>query len=87
MQFATDIASLLALGCRIDIVSGEGEGHGHRSMHTGRPTMRAIRMRLKKERCHGDRWAYAWIKTPYESVNGPIWVDAETGRLDDIDQD
>jgi hypothetical protein len=81
MQFVSDIAFLLALGCRIEIVAGEGEGHGHRSVHTGRPTMRAIRARLTRERCGGDRWAYAWIKTPYESVNGHIWVNAETGQL------
>ena len=38
------------------IVSGEGE-NGTVEMYTGKLTARAIKTRLTKERCGGDRWA------------------------------
>jgi hypothetical protein len=45
----------------IIIYSGEGEGPGTASNHTGRLTERAVLGRLRRERCGGDRWAYAVI--------------------------
>ncbi len=44
---------------RVVIISGEGTGPGAIEPHTGVPTMRAIRARLTRERCGGDRWAHA----------------------------
>lgn len=41
---------------RLAIVSGEGES-GTREEYTGKRTARAIRARLTRERCGGDRWA------------------------------
>ncbi len=44
---------------RVVIISGEGTGPGAIEPHTGAPTLRAIRARLTRERCDGDRWAHA----------------------------
>lgn len=46
---------------RITIVSGEGTGCGHIKMFKGSQTARAVRARLVRERCGGDRWAYARV--------------------------
>lgn len=40
----------------IEIISGEGED-GTREDYEGARTARAIKARLAKERCNGDRWA------------------------------
>jgi len=42
------------------IFSGEGE-YGTFERHTGKPTLTAIKRRLAKERCNGDRWASVWL--------------------------
>jgi hypothetical protein len=44
----------------IEIVSGEGT-QGTVEDYEGKRTLRAIRSRLTKERCQGDRWAYVKI--------------------------
>jgi hypothetical protein len=41
---------------KIYIVSGEGD-YGTRELYTGTRTARALRLRLTRERCEGDRWA------------------------------
>ena len=41
---------------RIEILSGEGE-EGTRKPYSGARTVRAIRAKLTRERCKGDRWA------------------------------
>lgn len=43
---------------KIEIVSGEGMGEGTTKLYTGKRTERAIKSRLTKERCNGDRWAF-----------------------------
>lgn len=54
--------SLLANAAnRIAIVSGEGE-KGNISFFTGRRTRLAVIRKLNKERCNGDRLAYAIIE-------------------------
>ena len=52
--------NLLSRAETIMIISGEGEV-GTPEEYTGKRTVRALRARLTKERCHGDRWAYAEI--------------------------
>lgn len=47
---------------RIAIFAGEGDC-GSWSEYTGARTEKAIKTKLTKERCHGDRWAYAYIET------------------------
>lgn len=47
--------------CEVKIVSGEGTGKGTVEIFDGKRTLRALDMRLKKERCGGDRWAYALL--------------------------
>ena len=42
----------------IYIIAGEGE-QGTRTLYTGKTTIRAIKSRLTRERCNGDRWARA----------------------------
>lgn len=62
---------------RIIIVSGEGIS-GSYTEYKGKRTMRAINTYLKKERCNGDRWAYAKV---YSHNNGePIFVDVHSGE-------
>ncbi|WP_419585782.1 hypothetical protein [Thiolapillus sp.] len=59
---------------RVVIISGEGEV-GIIEPHTGRPTKRAVRARLTRERCCGDRWAKA-----IAYVDGTEGFDVETGE-------
>lgn len=40
----------------LKIISGEGE-NGTVEIYTGKRTARAVKARLTKERCNGDRWA------------------------------
>lgn len=42
---------------KIEIVSGEGT-MGTVEEYNGKRTVKAIKARLTKERCNGDRWAY-----------------------------
>jgi hypothetical protein len=44
----------------IQIVSGEGD-LGTVEEYTGKRTVRALKARLTRERCKGDRWAFAQI--------------------------
>lgn len=59
---------------RIMILSGEGTGVGTREEYTGKRTQRALKTRLTKERCNGDRWARAEIQCPETET----WYDADT---------
>jgi len=43
------------------IFAGEGE-RGTWERYYGSRTRRALRARLTRERCHGDRWAQLWIE-------------------------
>lgn len=43
---------------KIYIFSGEGE-EGMREEYTGKRTLRALKIKLTKEKCKGDRWARA----------------------------
>ena len=43
----------------LEIVSGEGDGPGTVEPYTGRRTRQALAARLNRERCDGDRWAFA----------------------------
>jgi hypothetical protein len=62
---------------KIIIISGEGE-RGNSEVYTGKRTQRAIKSRLTKERCHGDRWARAVIYSG-ENEYGQFGIDLETG--------
>lgn len=42
----------------IRILSGEGE-LGTFAPYEGKKTVRALKLRMARERCHGDRWAVA----------------------------
>jgi len=46
----------------IYITSGEGE-RGMCEEYTGERTRRALKARLTRERCHGDRWAKAHFES------------------------
>ena len=60
----------------IRIVSGEGETATVQT-YTGKLTRRAIKARLTRERCNGDRWARAEV---YSHTNeyGHVYIDLET---------
>jgi hypothetical protein len=57
----TTMQTMIERAPRIAIQSGEGE-IGAYELHTGRRTVRAIKARLTRERCGGDRWAHAWVE-------------------------
>jgi len=62
----------------IRIVSGEG-AVGASEIYSGKRTIRAIKMRLTKERCGGDRWANAKLFS-HSNEFGNVFVDIETGE-------
>jgi hypothetical protein len=62
----------------IRIVSGEG-AVGASEIYSGKRTIRAIKMRLTKERCGGDRWANAKVFS-HSNEFGNVFVDIETGE-------
>lgn len=62
----------------IRIVSGEGEV-GTSEIYNGKRTIRAIKMRLAKERCIGTRWANAKVFS-HSNDYGDVFVDVETGE-------
>jgi hypothetical protein len=62
----------------IHIISGEGE-IGTRKVYTGKRTERAIKARLTRERCHGDRWAWAQAYS-HTNEHGAVGVDVLTGE-------
>lgn len=47
---------MIETAIEIKIISGEGE-NGTVENYTGKRTARAVKARLTKERCNGDRWA------------------------------
>lgn len=61
----------------IQILSGEGD-YGNFELYTGKRTVRAIKLRLTKERCGGDRWARALIYC-HDADGGYIYYNLETG--------
>lgn len=67
------------------ILSGEGTT-GTWERYEGARTPKAIRSRLSRERCHGDRWASVWI----EAGDGPWYVELDrtcrglTGRTREV---
>ena len=60
------------------IVSGEGDV-GTSKTYNGKRTIRAIKMRLTKERCGGDRWAKVMVFM-HSNDFGDVFVDVETGE-------
>ena len=63
----------------IRIVSGEGTGEGIVEPYTGKRTIRAIKTKLTKERCNGDRWAKALVFS-YRNIEGDVFINIETGE-------
>lgn len=63
---------------KIRIVSGEGEV-GTSEIYNGKRAIRAIKMRLTKERCGGDRWANAKVFS-HSNDFCDVFVDVETGE-------
>jgi hypothetical protein len=63
----------------IVILSGEGTGGGFAEVYKGKRTSRAIKLRLTKERCGGDRWAKA-IAYSHRIEGGHAGINCETGE-------
>lgn len=61
---------VLDAGIEIRIVSGEGTVGGS-DVYTGKRTVRAIKSRLTRERCNGDRWARAEALVRAETDDSP----------------
>lgn len=73
----TDVSKLIETN-EIHIVAGEGE-LGTTEIYNGARTIRAIKTRLTKERCGGDRWAKAKVYSHSNDL-GAVFVDVETGE-------
>lgn len=67
------------------ILSGEGE-MGTFERHTGKSTLTAINRRLVRERCHGDRWATAFVPAG-DGYPDDTYVDINDGELREISED
>lgn len=52
---------------KIWILAGEGE-EGRFKLYSGTRTLRALKMRITKEKVHGDRWARAYV------VSGDVMI-------------
>lgn len=74
----TTVTSLIETN-EIRIVAGEGEV-GTVEVYNGKRTIRAIKMRITKERCRGDRWAQAKVFS-HSNEFGDVFVDIETGEF------
>ncbi len=67
---------------QIVIISGEGTGPGTIEEYTGKRTVRAIKSRLTRERCYGERWARAIARHGENDMFGQaVGVNVETGEL------
>lgn len=56
-----NLSSAIKSATKIEICSGEGIGPGTTTRFTGTFTLLAVDRRLARERCKGDRWAYAIV--------------------------
>ena len=45
----------------LEIASGEGDGPGTVETYTGKRTVRAIKARISRESCNGDRYCYLLV--------------------------
>jgi len=66
------------------IFAGEGERGTWKAYH-GKDTVRALKMRLTKERCGGSRWASAWSVTgidEYDCYRAYLLDVNDTGAYD-----
>lgn len=71
--------TLLNNSNEILIISGEGE-RGTVEVYGGERSESAIKQRLTKERCGGERWARAQIFHGLGSDGGKNYIDLETGE-------
>jgi hypothetical protein len=73
------INDLLENNNQIRIISGEGET-GTVERYNGKRTIKAIKLRLAKEKQGGDRWARAIIFS-HGTYYGPVGIDITTGNV------
>jgi hypothetical protein len=62
----------------IRIISGEGDV-GTVERYSGKHSERAIKLKLTRERCNGDRWAKA-VQFSHVNADGQVGIDLETGE-------
>jgi hypothetical protein len=81
-----DVARFINDAEDILIFSGEGET-GTWERYTGKRTVRAVRTRLTKERCGGDRWASVWLSRGYNQAESgyPIYDCLDLDREEIVD--
>ena len=70
---------------KIVIFSGECE-EGIFEEYKRARTIKAIKARLKEEKCNGDRWATVYIYN-YTNDLGDVYQDMETGEQRHINED
>ena len=62
------------------IIAGEGE-FGGVDIYTGKRSERALKGRLTKERCHGDKWAFALLYA-HQTERGHCGINFESGEIE-----
>lgn len=67
------------------IFSGEGD-IGTFERYYGARTAKAIRSKLSRERCGGDRWASAWIETGSDDLGRTVYGKLGRDLAEIIDQ-
>lgn len=70
---------------KIVILSGEGI-QGIFEEYDGKRTITAIKSKLTKEKCHGDRFASAWI-FEHENDGGNVYINILSGEQRHISDD
>lgn len=78
-EIASEDPSLIYVRPEIRLISGEGEMGTTVERYFGKCSERAIKLRLSRERCNGDRWARA-IQYSHENEHGKVGIDLETGE-------
>ena len=61
-----------------------GEGLGTLELFTGKKSQRAIKGRLTKERCNGQRWAKGFVYLYDNTESEGVYQNLETGELEII---
>lgn len=70
------------------VFSGEGD-RGTWAIYTGKDSLQAIKTRLTKERCNGDRWASIWRLTDMvdKYTGNPVYVTFDPSDNPDLIRD
>jgi hypothetical protein len=64
----TSIQDIVKTATAIEIISGEGTGEGHSGGVITARSVSHLAALMRRERCNGDRWAFARVVCPDGAV-------------------